>query len=91
MVFAVRVDVALKPGILDPQGAEIERALPALGYDGVSEVQVGKTIRFDLAGDDRELAESQVREMCERLLANPVIESYEIELAPLPEQEGAAT
>ncbi len=91
MAFAVRVDVALKPGILDPQGAEIERALPALGYEGVSQVMVGKTICFELADDDRAGAEARIREMCERLLANPVIESYEIALEPLPDQETAST
>ncbi len=91
MVFGVRVDVALKPGILDPQGAEIERALPALGYEGVSQVRVGKTIRLELTDDDRASAEARVREMCDRLLANPVIESYEIELEALPEQETAST
>jgi phosphoribosylformylglycinamidine synthase len=68
----------LKPGIADPQGQTIERALPALGYDGVSEVRVGKQIHLDVEAGDPDEARTQVLDMCERLLANPVIESYEV-------------
>jgi len=76
--YAVTVDVTHLPGILDPQGATIERALPALGYTNVSEVHVGKTIRLTIEAADEPAALAQVDEMCHRLLANPVIEAFEI-------------
>ncbi len=78
MSFAAHVVVMLKPGIADPQGQTIERALPALGYEGVTEVRVGKHIELRLDADDAEDATRRVNQMCERLLANPVIESYEV-------------
>jgi phosphoribosylformylglycinamidine synthase PurS subunit len=74
----VRVLVRPKEGILDPQGQAIERALPALGYEGVSSVHVGRLIELEVNGGDGDVV-SRVSEMCERLLANPLIESYEIE------------
>ncbi|HUV11333.1 MAG TPA: phosphoribosylformylglycinamidine synthase subunit PurS [Acidimicrobiia bacterium] len=67
--------------MLDPQGATVERALPALGYDNVSEIRVGKSIRLVVDAPDETAAHAQVVEMCERLLANPVIEAYEISLS----------
>jgi phosphoribosylformylglycinamidine synthase subunit PurS len=76
--FTAQVSVMLKPGISDPQGQTIERALPALGYDGVAGVRVGKRIELSLRADDRDQAQRRVIEMCERLLANPVIESFEV-------------
>jgi phosphoribosylformylglycinamidine synthase len=69
-----RILVRPKAGILDPQGKAVERALPALGFDGVGEVHVGRLIELEV--DDP----SRLEEMCERLLANPLIEDYEIEL-----------
>lgn len=78
MMFSARVDIVLKPGIADPQGLTIERALPALGYDGVKNVRVGKLIELEVEADDLDQAKQSVEEMCERLLANPVIESYEV-------------
>jgi len=78
MRFTVHVEITHLPGILDPQGATIERALPALGYENVSEVSVGKSIRLVLDASDEAAARAQVDEMCQRLLANPVIEAYEI-------------
>jgi phosphoribosylformylglycinamidine synthase subunit PurS len=68
----VRVLVRPKQGILDPQGIAVEQALPALGFEGVSNVHVGRLIELDV--DDP----SQVPAMCERLLANPLIEDYEV-------------
>jgi phosphoribosylformylglycinamidine synthase len=70
----MRVQVLIRPkaGILDPQGQTVERALPALGFDGVSNVHVGRLIELDV--DDPE----RVPEMCEQLLANTLIEEYEI-------------
>ncbi|MEO0386959.1 MAG: phosphoribosylformylglycinamidine synthase subunit PurS [Pseudomonadota bacterium] len=75
-----RVTVTLKPGVLDPQGAAVARALGALGFDGVGDVRQGKLIEIDLApGPD---PEGTVRAMCEQLLANTVIETYAIEILP---------
>ena len=73
----VRVLIRPKEGILDPQGQAVERALPALGYEDVSNVHVGRLVELDVNGDGD--VEAQVREMCERLLANPLIESYEVQ------------
>ena len=81
MSYAARVSVTLKPGIADPQGQTIERALPALGYDGVSEVRVGKMIELQVDASDESEAKRRVEEMCERLLANPVIEAYEVTIS----------
>jgi phosphoribosylformylglycinamidine synthase len=74
------VTVMLRDGVLDPQGEAVRAALGTLGFEGVSGVRQGKVIELDLAEDDREAAAAQVRRMCEELLANPVIESYRIEL-----------
>jgi phosphoribosylformylglycinamidine synthase len=70
----VRARVLIRPkqGILDPQGQAVERALPALGFEGVANVHIGRLVELDV--DDP----SQVPEMCERLLANPLIEEYEV-------------
>ena len=73
-----RVHVRLKDGVLDPQGAAIGRALGQLGFAGVGEVRQGKMIELQLEDTDRAKAEAKVRAMCERLLANPVIETYTI-------------
>jgi phosphoribosylformylglycinamidine synthase subunit PurS len=78
--WEARVEITHLPGIADPQGATIERSLPALGYDNVSRIRVGKSIRLVVAADDEDSARAQVDEMCQRLLANPVIESYAIEV-----------
>ena len=83
MRFAARIDVTHLPGVLDPQGATVERALPSLGYSNVSAVSIAKTIRLELAADDEAAARAQVDEMCARLLANPVIERYTVELEAL--------
>ena len=76
-----KVQVFLKPGVLDVQGKAIEGALHGLGFAGVSNARVGKTIEFDIASGDAAAAEVEVKAMCEKLLANPVIESYRVELA----------
>ena len=68
----------LKEGISDPQGQTIEKALPALGYEGVKNVRVGKVIEFEIEAADEGEAEKRVAEMCDRLLANTVIEAYEV-------------
>jgi phosphoribosylformylglycinamidine synthase len=71
----------LKPGVLDVQGKALEGALHGLGFAGVSEVRVGRVIEFDLAAQDRTAAEAEVKAMCDRLLANTVIESWRAEIA----------
>lgn len=81
MMFECHVDVQLRPGIADPQGATIERALPALGFDGVAGVRVGKSISFRLEAADEASARSEVEDMCARFLTNPVIEDASIRVS----------
>ena len=78
MALPLRVRVLIRPkeGILDPQGQAVERALPALGYEGVSNVHVGRMVELDVPDGD---VPARVAEMCEKLLSNPLIESYEVE------------
>jgi phosphoribosylformylglycinamidine synthase len=76
-----KVEVFLKPGVLDVQGKAIEGALHGLGFDAVSGVRVGKTIAFELGDADPVKAEADVKAMCDRLLANTVIEGYRVEIA----------
>lgn len=76
-----RVHVMLKTGVLDPQGEAVRHALGALGFDGVEAVRQGKVIELDLAETDRARAEEALKAMCEKLLANTVIERYTIELS----------
>ena len=75
-----RVTVMLKNGVLDPQGEAVRHALGTLGFAGVEAVRQGKVIELDLAETDRAKAEVAVKAMCEKLLANTVIESYRVEL-----------
>jgi phosphoribosylformylglycinamidine synthase subunit PurS len=75
-----RVHVTLKPGVLDPQGEAVRHALGSLGFEGVGEVRIGKVIEVELAASDPATARAQVGEMCEKLLANTVIEAYTVEL-----------
>ena len=74
----VKVHITLKNGVLDPQGKAIEHALHNLGFDGVKDVTQGKVIAFEVPDNTEE---SDIRDMCEKLLANPVIEDYKIDLA----------
>ncbi len=78
MTFDVQVEVMLRPGIADPEGATIERALPALGFEGVSGVTVGKSIRFQLDSESASKAQEMAAQMCEQFLSNPVIEDAAI-------------
>lgn len=75
-----RIHVYLKPGVLDPQGAAVAGALKNMGFDEVLGVRQGKLIELDLSDGDADAARARVEEMCQRLLANPVIESYSIEI-----------
>jgi phosphoribosylformylglycinamidine synthase PurS subunit len=72
VIVKVRVLIRPKEGILDPQGKAVERALPALGFEGVSEVRVGRLVELEAENASR------IDELCERLLANPLIEDYEL-------------
>lgn len=76
----IRVDVTLKQGVLDPQGAAVQHSLGALGFDGVESVRQGKVIELDLAETDADAARATAAQMCEKLLANTVIEDYRIEV-----------
>ncbi len=75
-----RVRVTLKPGILDPQGRAIQQALATLGFTSVEGVRVGKYLEVELNETDKAAAESTLKAMCEKLLANPVIENYQCDL-----------
>jgi phosphoribosylformylglycinamidine synthase PurS subunit len=80
----IRVLIRPKEGMLDPQGQAVERALPALGYEGISNVHVGRLVELEVPDGATADVTARVREMCERLLANPLIESYEVD--PLPDE-----
>ena len=75
------VHVFLKPGVLDVQGKAVENALHGLGWGGVGNVRIGRVIEFDLAAKDAAAAAAEVKAMCEKLLANTVIESYRAEVS----------
>jgi phosphoribosylformylglycinamidine synthase len=76
----VKVYVTYKDGVLDPQGKAVERSLHTLGFGEVEDVRMGKYLEVSLEASSRKVAEARVREMCERLLANPVIEDYRFEI-----------
>ena len=82
-----RIDVMLKPGISDVQGQVVERSLPAMGWENVSGVRVGKHLELVVEGPSLDALREQVEKMCEAFLANTVIESYAIHLEPLGELE----
>jgi len=75
-----KVYVTIKENVLDPQGNAVQSALHSLGFREVSKVRIGKFMEIGLDTSDRERAEKQVKEMCEKLLANPVVEDYRFEL-----------
>ena len=75
-----RIHITLKNGVLDPQGKAIQQALTGLGFDAVEDVRQGKYIEVELAETDAEAARTEVSDMCEKLLANTVIENYDIEI-----------
>ena len=90
MKFEVLVEVRLRPGIADPQGATIERALPALGFEGVDDVSVGKAFRLSIEAADESAARDRAVEMADRLLANPVIEVPTVTVLGAVSAEAAA-
>jgi len=84
MLFEVHVEVRLRPGIADPQGATIERSLPALGFVGVAGVRVGKSIRFVIESANEASARAEADDMCTKFLTNPVIEDAVIDIVVAP-------
>jgi phosphoribosylformylglycinamidine synthase subunit PurS len=76
--FRAQVVVSLKDGLLDPQGKAVEGSLPALGWTNVSDVRIGRYVELDVEAIDQDAAVSQVQAMAERLLSNPVIETFRI-------------
>jgi phosphoribosylformylglycinamidine synthase len=77
-----KIKITLKPGVLDPQGKALAHSLDNLGFNGVREVRAGKYIEIDLAETDRGRAQELVEQMCGSLLANPLIETYKVDLDP---------
>ena len=90
MTYEVLVEVRLRAGIADPQGATIERALPALGFETIDTVRVGKAIRLHVGAPDEDAARRRAQEVADRLLANPVIEESEIRWVSLVDAEAAS-
>lgn len=82
MTFSILVEVTLRPGIADPQGTTIERALPALGFDSIRGVRTGKAIRFSIDADEEATARATVDDLCRRFLTNPVIEEASVQVEP---------
>ena len=80
-MIKARITVTLKNGVLDPQGKAIEHALGALGFDGVGSVRQGKVFDVELQGGDKSKVEAEIKAMCDKLLANTVIENYAVEIA----------
>jgi phosphoribosylformylglycinamidine synthase len=89
MQYAVQIHVTPRPGILDPEGETIGRALAALGFEGVSEVRAGRLITLRLEAGGAEAARATATEMCQRLIANPIIEDYSVQVEESPVEEDA--
>ena len=89
MRFSVQVETRPRAGVADPEGATIERSLPALGFDGVSGVRVGKAFRFTIEAPDAATARGEVDDMCSRFLTNPVIEDADVTVAAVTADQQA--
>jgi phosphoribosylformylglycinamidine synthase PurS subunit len=87
-VYRVSVYVTPKAGVVDPQGAVVERALPALGHKGAHGIRVGRYITLEVEGSDHSKAQAEVDDMCRRLLANPIIEDYRFEIVAAEGEAG---
>ncbi|HSM08441.1 MAG TPA: phosphoribosylformylglycinamidine synthase subunit PurS [Gemmatimonadota bacterium] len=85
--YDVQIRVTPRPGILDPEGETIGRALGALGYEGASNVRAGRLITLRLEAPDAEAARTAATEMCERLIANPIIEDYSVQVEESPGED----
>jgi len=88
--YAVQIRVTPRPGILDPEGETIGRALGALGFEGASDVRAGRLITLRLDARDAEAARMAANEMCERLIANPIIEDYAVQVEEEEREESAS-
>ena len=88
MRFDVQVETSPRAGIADPEGATIERSLPALGFEGFRDVRIGKSMRFTVEADSAEEARSRVEDVCAKFLTNPVIEDA---VVTVREQAGASS
>jgi phosphoribosylformylglycinamidine synthase len=86
MRYSVLVETRPRHGVADPEGATIERSLPALGFGGVAGVRVGKAFRFTIEATDAERARSEVDDMCQRFLTNPVIEDADVTVTEAPQE-----
>ena len=84
-MFMARIHVTLKPTVNDPQGLTVMGGLHSLGYNDVTDVRIGKYLEVRISGDDADRAASEVAEMCDQLLANPVIEEFRFTLEPVAE------
>ena len=80
MTFRVHVRVMPREGLLDPQGQAVEHALSALGFEEAAGVRIGRAIELDVAADSKHQAESKARQMCDKLLANPITEDYRLQV-----------
>lgn len=87
-VYEVLAEVTLRPGISDPQGATIERALPALGFTAISSVRTGKAFRFSVEAPSEADARAAAEDLCRRFLTNPVIEDARLSVEPAPVTAG---
>ena len=81
MSYLARIYVTPRADVLDPQGTAVGNALHSLGFDEVGEVRIGRYLEVELKGEDRSAAETRLRAMCEKLLANPVVEDFSFEIA----------
>ncbi len=79
-MLTAKVYVTLKKAVLDPQGKAVQHSLASLGYNGVEDVRLGKYVEVKLSGTDKEKAKAELKEMCEKLLANTVIEDYKFDI-----------
>lgn len=79
-MFKAVITITFKKSILDPQGSAVHKALKSLGYQDVEDVRMGKHVEILLRGEEPQEAEAKIKEMCSRLLANPIIEEYQVEL-----------
>ncbi len=85
--YHFRIYVTLRPSVLDPAGVAVQSGLDQLGYEGVEKVRIGKYIELTMTAENESQAKTQVDEMCDRLLANPVIENYCYEITALETTE----
>ncbi|HCF28621.1 MAG TPA: phosphoribosylformylglycinamidine synthase subunit PurS [Cyanobacteria bacterium UBA11049] len=89
--YRATIYVTLRPSVLDPAGTAVQSGLSHLGYDNVEQVRIGKYIELTLIADDEKTAQEQVDRICDRVLANPVIENYRFDLKEVSVEMGAST